>query len=745
MTDFARLVLVSDTTGLTSAQRELRQLTSEGSKTERALTTSTQKMGRAYRTVAVAVAGMASALVGASAALRSSQEIVGIANGLRAMGMSTREAEAALSDIADVALRTRAPLRETAELYRRVSTASKDMGASQADVLRFTENVGLALAASGTSANEASGALLQLSQAMAGGVVRAEEFNSILEGAFPIAQAAANGIDRAGGSVGRLRALVVEGEISSREFFESIISQTDALEDAFGRTVPTIAQAMTVLATSVGLVAFGFDDAVGVSEFFASAILNVAQGVTWAADAIGSAKSSVDQFLSGILPLGGEVDSFRVLLTGAAAVVTGMYVPAIVGATLSTAAWIYSLVTLRGALIATGIGALVVGAGLLIDFLLRLRSATGSWGEALSALGDLAAGVWEGIKTSASSLSPALGAVWETIKAGFYTMLAGIQTRWADFLHDVVGGMQNVGAVVPGMEDMILAVHGAAVTAGSGVHEFNSAAEAATAAAAGLKGEAASLATAGFDKARDALARLQGIMAQNGDETTEAADAARDLTKELDNVAESAGGAGGAAEKVKELTQAQKDAQTAAEQVERTFESTFVSFVTGAKSAKNAIGELLGQLAKMAANAAFKGMFGGSKGFDILGSIFGGGGGGGGITVPQNVLAAAASFDGGGYTGGGSRSGGLDGKGGFMAMLHPRETVVDHTKGQTMQGGDGRTIIELRMSPDVEARVLEKSAEQSVQITQAGLDQFSGETFTNLSNAARAEPRLKKI
>ena len=48
-------------------------------------------------------------------------------------------------------------------------------------------------------------------------------------------------------------------------------------------------------------------------------------------------------------------------------------------------------------------------------------------------------------------------------------------------------------------------------------------------------------------------------------------------------------------------------------------------------------------------------------------------------------------FDGGGYTGSGPRSGGLDGKGGFMAMLHPRETVVDHTKGQGT-GGDTVTI-----------------------------------------------------
>ncbi len=45
-----------------------------------------------------------------------------------------------------------------------------------------------------------------------------------------------------------------------------------------------------------------------------------------------------------------------------------------------------------------------------------------------------------------------------------------------------------------------------------------------------------------------------------------------------------------------------------------------------------------------------------------------------------------SSYDGGGYTGMGARSGGLDGQGGFMAMLHPNETVIDHSKGQGMGG-----------------------------------------------------------
>ena len=59
-------------------------------------------------------------------------------------------------------------------------------------------------------------------------------------------------------------------------------------------------------------------------------------------------------------------------------------------------------------------------------------------------------------------------------------------------------------------------------------------------------------------------------------------------------------------------------------------------------------------------------------------------------SIPDGINAdidRMISLDGGGYTGSGVRAGGLDGKGGFMAMLHPNETVIDHTKGQGMGGG----------------------------------------------------------
>ena len=72
--------------------------------------------------------------------------------------------------------------------------------------------------------------------------------------------------------------------------------------------------------------------------------------------------------------------------------------------------------------------------------------------------------------------------------------------------------------------------------------------------------------------------------------------------------------------------------------------------------------------------------------FGAITGMFGGG------STPQSVSSSNANlpdarsmftYNGGGFTGYGSRSGGVDGKGGFPAILHPNETVIDHTKGQS--------------------------------------------------------------
>lgn len=190
----------------------------------------------------------------AAAAAFSVREVVQYADAYKTLENQVKVASDGVGNITErldtlfgVAQRTRIPLDATVQLYQRASMAANELGASQEDLIGFTENVGKALAIQGGSAQQASGALLQLSQALGSGVVRAEEFNSILEGAFPIAQAAARGIEETGGSVARLRQLISEGKITSDAFFEAILSQSAELEKVFGQTEGTVGQALTRL------------------------------------------------------------------------------------------------------------------------------------------------------------------------------------------------------------------------------------------------------------------------------------------------------------------------------------------------------------------------------------------------------------------------------------------------------------------------------------------------------------------
>lgn len=110
--------------------------------------------------------------------------------------------------------------------------------------------------------------------------------------------------------------------------------------------------------------------------------------------------------------------------------------------------------------------------------------------------------------------------------------------------------------------------------------------------------------------------------------------------------------------------------------------------------------------------------------FSGLGSLFGSGGFGmsTGLAGTSSITGSSGGFfpgfDGGGYTGSGPRSGGVDGKGGFPAILHPRETVIDHTKGQAGMAG-GVSVVRVELGPDLEGRILTQTAGQAIQIVSA--------------------------
>ena len=119
-----------------------------------------------------------------------------------------------------------------------------------------------------------------------------------------------------------------------------------------------------------------------------------------------------------------------------------------------------------------------------------------------------------------------------------------------------------------------------------------------------------------------------------------------------------------------------KDTKLSAEDVGAAFKDSFTEAIMAGKDFQGVLGAIGDDIAKLIirrsiVNPAADFLSGAVT--SGLGAIFGG------------------SFDGGGYTGSGSRSGGLDGKGGFMAMLHPNETVLDHTRGQ---GGGSINVVQ---------------------------------------------------
>lgn len=133
------------------------------------------------------------------------------------------------------------------DLYSRLARSGKELGTSQKDILQFTELLSISLGIQGTSAQAASGALLQLGQALGGGVVRAQEFNSILEGAPIILQFVAQKIEGVDGSIAKLRQRMIDGNLTSKEFFDAYLAAAPQIEEAYAKTGRTFGAGMTVM------------------------------------------------------------------------------------------------------------------------------------------------------------------------------------------------------------------------------------------------------------------------------------------------------------------------------------------------------------------------------------------------------------------------------------------------------------------------------------------------------------------
>ena len=151
-----------------------------------------------------------------------------------------------------------------------------------------------------------------------------------------------------------------------------------------------------------------------------------------------------------------------------------------------------------------------------------------------------------------------------------------------------------------------------------------------------------------------------------------------ELTAEIEQLAQGYAKAGQAADDARDHLQ---EIQAVSERGKDALEDMFGSIIDGSMSAKDAVLQLLAEIAKAQAMKSIMGIPGMGNASSFIGGLL--------------------SYDGGGYTGNSPRTGGLDGKGGRLAMVHPRETITDHTKGQRAPsaGGNVRAHVTVGVDP----------------------------------------------
>lgn len=190
--------------------------------------------------------------------------------------------DTAFSGVFNVATRTNSSLEQTGNLFARLAQAGAQFGVSQEAALRLTEtiNQSVQLVSKGVQASDA--AIQQFIQSLQSGVLRGDEFNSIMEQAPRLAQALADGL---GVPTTALRAMAEAGELSAQRVISALQGQAAVVQREFGNLPPTVGRALQNLSTEWTRYVGEVDKANGISAAAARAI----QGLAGNLDTIGTA------------------------------------------------------------------------------------------------------------------------------------------------------------------------------------------------------------------------------------------------------------------------------------------------------------------------------------------------------------------------------------------------------------------------------------------------------------------------
>lgn len=324
---------------------------------------STKRMKRDAENAARDISNQMRTLAVSLGAFFSGRELVGLLDGftrlrnnLRVAGVEGENLKGVQDRLFASAQRYGVSVEELSSLFGKASQSQRELNSTQEQLLTITNAAAAALKITGTNTQAASGALLGLTQAFSSGTVKAEEYNQMIEGGLqPLLQVVANN-DKFGGSLGKLRNAVVDGKLSSKEFFDLLLKGARDLDATASKSVMTLTGGFTTLTNALTVYFGEADQANGVSA------------------ALGGTLAAIGKNLQTIIPI----------IATVGAVIASTFVANLIAAKVAAVALTVTTAGLSGGMATLGVVAGVTGRAILAAF-------GGPIGVAIAAIG---ASIW---------------------------------------------------------------------------------------------------------------------------------------------------------------------------------------------------------------------------------------------------------------------------------------------------------------------------------------------------------------
>jgi tape measure domain-containing protein len=250
------------------------------------------------------VAGALTALVRAGDAFTTSMSRLRQATG------SVQAASEVYEALYRNALQTGVSVNDSVDAFQRFSIAARAIGATREQVTQLVAGLQRVAIVSGSSTQEIGSAALQLSQALASGVLQGDELRSILE-AMPLL---AEGLARElGVNIGQLRQMGSEGQLTADRVFPALLRATQEIGREFERAPLTVERAFGSLSAAAGRFLAQLNEAIGLSGALARGLAGAAAALDGARRAAGglSADEELAQMRSRATTLDARIAQLR--------------------------------------------------------------------------------------------------------------------------------------------------------------------------------------------------------------------------------------------------------------------------------------------------------------------------------------------------------------------------------------------------------------------------------------------------